>query len=81
MELVGAGKAGGGVFWGGSEEWRELSVVKRGLAEGGLPVEGLVVAMGAVGGCCGTSVVALSWKGEGALMPICSRQVKSVGVT
>ena len=72
-ELVGAGKAGGSVFWGGSDEQRELSVAKRGLAESGLPVGGLVVAMGVVGGGCGASVVALSWKGEGALMPICSR--------
>ena len=37
--------------------------------------------MGTVGGGSRTSVVALSWKGEGALMPICSRQMKSIGVT
>ena len=45
-ELVGAGRAGGSVFRGGSDEQRELSVAKRRLAEGGLPVGGLVVAMG-----------------------------------
>ena len=46
-----------------------------------MPVGGLVVAVGAVGGGCGASVVALFWKCDGALMPICSRQVKSDGVT
>jgi len=80
-ELVGAGGAGGSVFWGGSEEWIELSGAERGLAGGGLPVGGLLVSVGAVGGVCGASVVALFWKCEGALMPICSRQVKSDGVT
>ena len=40
-----------------------------------------MVAMGAVGGGSGTLMVALSWKGGGALMSICSRQVKSIGVT
>ena len=76
-KLVGAGGVGGGVLRGGSDKQRELSGTKRGLAEGTLPVGGLV----SVGGVCGTLVAALLWKGEGALMPICSRQVKSVGVT
>jgi len=72
-KLVGAGRAGGGVLQGGSDKWRELSGAKKGLAEGALPVGGLVSALGAVGGGCGTLVAALLWKGEGALMPICSR--------
>ena len=33
----------------------------------------LVVAVGAVGVGSGASVVALSWNGEGAVIPICSR--------
>ena len=72
-KLVGADGVGGGVFQGGSDEQRELSGAKKGLAEGVLPVGGLVFAVGAVGGGCGTLVAALLWKGEGALMPICSR--------
>ena len=80
-KLVGAGGVGGGVLRGGSDEQRELSDADKGLSEGALPVGGLVSALGAVGGGCGTLVAALLWKGEGALMPICSRQVKSVGVT
>jgi len=72
-KLVGASGAGGGVFQGSSDEQRELSGAEKGLAEGALPVGGLVSALGAVGGGCGTLVAALLWKGEGALMPICSR--------
>ena len=49
-----------GSVLGGSDEQRELSVAKGGLAERGLPVGGLVVAVGAVGGGCGTLEVALS---------------------
>ena len=45
-ELVGAGKAGGSVLRGGSDKKRKLSVAKRGLAEGGLPVGGLVLPWG-----------------------------------
>ena len=68
-KLVGAGGAGGGVLRGGSDEQRELSDADKDLAEGTLPVGGLV----SVGGVCGTLAAALLWKGEGALMPICSR--------
>ena len=72
-KMVGAGGAGGGVLRGGSDEQRELSGAEKGLAEGALPVGGWVSALGAVGGGCGTLVAALLWKGEGALMLICSR--------
>ena len=58
--LVGAGGSGSGSHLGGSDEWRELSGATRELVDGGLPVGELVVAVGAVGGGCGASVVALS---------------------
>ena len=71
--LVGAGGPGGGSHLGGSNEWRELSGATGGSVDGGLPVGELVVVVGAVGVGSGASVVALSWNGEGAVIPICLR--------